>query len=538
MGLADIISFQGNYEEAVLQFKNLLTQYPGDIALMNALGKVLLWQGEYEEGISVLKKSFAFDERRKETAELLSRAYLWSKRFEEGIEFQTGIIKKEKDNFQAVYNIAVLYEAMEKYEEAIKWYEKARDLKKDDPQVNAKLGLLYSRTRKIDQAISSLQRSLKIRENDVENLINLGRVYSWQLRIKESIALYRRALEIDPLNEDAYIGLGRTYFYDGQWDLAKEQFSKALEINPLNKEAFSQIARLRRLMRPSFITSYRYAAYRDYARNSGDLSGKTVRHEVWQTLNHNFSSQLLSEIQYRRIHEKSYEYGDRLYSIKANEYSLYVNSKLNKSLQLRGKLIAGDYKADSDFFTLQNSDLISGFIFLDYIKDKWELNAGFTREPLFPIYRGDELWIEHTDSYGTSLRYHQSEYLSLFTSFYYKKDYSDYKRNDYWLGFDYVLPRFTKIKFEYYFRQITNPQDNLHSGTIIYTDNIDKLTFFSSYNLETSSFFDEVTQIIEVFFYYNLKDYLSVNAGLTYGRNLKEDKDETVELNAYVSYRF
>jgi hypothetical protein len=268
------------------------------------------------------------------------------------------------------------------------------------------------------------------------------------------------------------------------------------------------------------------------------LLGKTVRHEVSETLSHNFSSQLSSEIQYRRIHEKSYDSEDRLYSIKANEYSVYLNSNLNKYLQLRGKLVAGDYKADSDFFTLQNSDLISGFLFLDYIKDKWELNTGFIREPLFPIYRGDELWIEHTDSYGTSLRYHQSEYLSFFTSFYYKKDYSAYKRNDYWVGFDYVLPQFTKIKFEYFFQHITNPQDNLHSGTVIYTDNFNKLTFFSSYNLETSSLFDEVTQIIELFFYYNVRDYLSANAGLTYSRNLKEDKDETVELNAYVSYRF
>jgi tetratricopeptide (TPR) repeat protein len=538
MGLVNIISFQGNYEEAVSRYKSLLNQYPGDIAIMNALGKVLLWQGKYEEGISVLKDSFALDERRTETIELLSRAYLWSKKFEEGIEFQMKINERDKDNFQAVYNIASLYEAMGKYDEAISWYEKALNLKGDDPQLNAKLGLLYSRTSKINQAVTSLQKSLKIRKNDVENLINLGRVYSWQLKIDESIELYNKALRIDPLNQDAYIGLGRAYFYDGQWDLAKEQFSKALEINPLNKEAFSEIARLRSLMMPSLITSYNYFTSRNYSQDSGDLSGKTERHEFSETFSHNFTSWLSSEPQYRQIHEKSYEDGDRLYAIKVDEYSGYLSSKLNKFLQLRGKLVAGRYEAESDFYTLKNRDLISGFVFLDYIMDKWDMNAGFVREPLFPVYKGDEIWIEHTNSYVSSVRYNQTEYLSFFTSFYYKKDYAAYKRNDYWVGFDYILPQFNKIEFEYFFRQITNPQDNMHSATIMYTDDFDKLNLFSSYNLEDSSLFDEITQTIELFFYYDVKDNVSANAGVTHSKNLKSDKDEALEINAYVSYRF
>jgi hypothetical protein len=255
-------------------------------------------------------------------------------------------------------------------------------------------------------------------------------------------------------------------------------------------------------------------------------------------LSHTFSSRLSSEIQYRQIHEKSYEDGDRLYTIKVNEYSGYLSSKLNKSLQFRGKLVAGRYEADSDFYTLQNKDLLSGFVFLDYVRDKWDMNTGFIREPLYPVYEGDDIWIKHTNSYGSSLRYNQTEYLSFFTSFYYKKDYSAYKRNDYWVGVDYTLPQFRKIEFEYFFRHITNPQDNLHSATIIYTDDFDNLNFFSSYNLEDSSLFDEITQTIELFFYYDVKDNVSANAGVAYSRNLKSDKDEAVEINAYVSYRF
>ncbi len=537
-GLVDIISFQGNYGEAVSKYRSLLAQYPEDIDLMNTLGKVLLWQGEYGEGISILEKSFILDERRKETVELLSQGFLWSKRFSEGIEFQKRIIEKSQDDFQATYNIAALYEAMGKYDQAIVWYEKAAELKRDDPQVNAKLGLLYSRTNKIDQAVTSFQRSLKIRENDVDNLINLGRVYSWEKRINESIGLYQKALVLDPLNQDAHIGLGRTYYYNGQWDLAEEQFRKVLEINPLNKEAFTEIARIRSLMRPSLITSYRYFSFRNYSSDSDELIGKSFRHEVFETLSHNFSSALSGEIQYRRIHEKSYESGERLYSMKADEYSGYLSARLNKYLQVRGKLIAGTYKVESDFYTLKNRDLLSGFVILDYSKDKWDINANFIREPLFPVYEGDELWIKHTNSYGGSLRYNYSEDLSFFTTFNYKKDYASYKRNDYWAGFDYVLPRFKKLEFEYFFRHLTNPQDNLHSASLIYTDAFEKLNYFSSYNLESSSLFNEITQTINLFFYYDLKDNISANAGLAYSRNLKSDKDEALEINAYISYRF
>jgi len=539
MLLSNMLAAQGYYESAIGHYKKMLKKYPDDVELLNGLGKVLSWKGDYDNSIITLKKTIQIDPVNTEAIDSLARIYRWSKRYNEGIQLQQKILEQNKLNTKAFMEIALLYEMQGDYKKAIEWYEKAK-VSATDPQINARLGLLYSKSGQVNEAITTLQKVLKEQDNDVESLINLGRVYSWKLKIKEAIELYKQAIILDPDNQEAYIGLGRTYFYDDNWPLAEVQFKKVLEINPLNKEAASELQRINSLKKPRLRSRYNYFSYESKDEAIIGYTGKISRYEIDETVDMYFSPYLSGGIQVKIISEKLFTNNEKRYGLNVSEYAFIINNKFNNQMNLKGKLIAGMYKdnGSKNYILKNDKSLFTGFFLLQYDMDKWFFTMNLAQEPLYPVIRGNDLFIKYYTNTGFSAQYDVMDNLNLLVSLFYKNFYYRYKRNDYNLAAEYTLPFLKQCEVGYSYRFLTEPSDNIYALNTNYKNKFDKLSYSIGYVIENSSYNDILTHAFNVFTYYDINSTIGLNVDINYAIERKGSSNEDFQTKLYTSYQF
>jgi superkiller protein 3 len=204
----------GRFEEAIIEYRKILSTNPNDINVLNKLGYALAHSGKSAEAV-------------KEYEKILN------------IAPQNAII----------HNIlGAVFLQQGKSDEAVAEYRKSLQIKPDDPNVLNALGIVLSQQGKIDEAIAHFEWVLKIKPDWVGPMNNIA----WFLAASEkttahnpdkAVRFAQRACELTNYKNPGLLDtLAVAYAAAGDFSKAIETAEEALELcrtpeqNTLKKE--------------------------------------------------------------------------------------------------------------------------------------------------------------------------------------------------------------------------------------------------------------------------------------------------------------
>ncbi len=189
---------QGQYDEAIAAWKELVAANPDDTRIHNNLGAALALKGRYVEAIPEYEKALELNPQYHAIHNNLGRAQLAAGRPDEAIlSFQKGL----------------------------QYYPESAEL-------HDHLGLALASKGRIAEAEAEFVKALEINPNYADAHHNLGRALAMTGQLDQAIPHFEKAIEINPRFAEAHSDLGRLLVVEGQYDQAKPHLEKALAIKP------------------------------------------------------------------------------------------------------------------------------------------------------------------------------------------------------------------------------------------------------------------------------------------------------------------
>ncbi len=181
--------------DAATSYREASLLAPGDAAVVNSIGVVLLRQKRFQDAIVQFKKAIDLDPAAPE----------------------------------AYANLGAVSDEQADWNEAIKWYQKVLALRGQDRNVRALLNCAfdYEALSTYKKAEELLKKAKAVRPDDPEILTFIGDNLTFQKRWKEAAKSYQEALKLDEKNRFAWRGLGISLSQDDKIDEGIEALEKA-----------------------------------------------------------------------------------------------------------------------------------------------------------------------------------------------------------------------------------------------------------------------------------------------------------------------
>ncbi len=298
--LADILSWEKEYDDAISEYKKALElapddrdtelklarvhvwkgdlagaeevygaiaeKRPDDVEAAALFGQVLTWRKKYGEAEKIFKNALARDDT-PGTRLMYGQAFLYAGDYARAEEIFRGILKDDPDDFDATVSLADTYAYSKRFGRGEELYEKALEIKKD-PAVIRKLADTLSWDRKYKDAVA-LYDAILTEKDDPEarrqkarilgwardhagavreygKLAAAGDTYRlemdakkayWSNRVKKALRDYRELIQREPDNVEGMFDLSQLCSYQSMWDDAVEQYDKILGVYPTHFRA-------------------------------------------------------------------------------------------------------------------------------------------------------------------------------------------------------------------------------------------------------------------------------------------------------------
>ena len=164
-----------------------------------AAGQLAESQGNFENAIAQYREALKLNPNYKDAMFRLGGVYTQTRRYDDAIATWQRYLKLTNQSPQAYSNLALCYETAGRIEEAEQTYKAGIDRDPSAPACRINYGLMLAKQGRTDEAIAQLSSVLR----PAEVHYNLGAVCEQKGKREEAKAYYRKALELDPKLRDA-----------------------------------------------------------------------------------------------------------------------------------------------------------------------------------------------------------------------------------------------------------------------------------------------------------------------------------------------
>jgi tetratricopeptide (TPR) repeat protein len=189
---------KGQYDAAIVEWRELLSTNPDDARIHNNLGTALTWTGRYAEAIPEFEKALELNPQYHTIYNNLGRTLLAAGRSDEVILT---------------------------FEKGLQYYPESADL-------HHHLGLALASKSRLEEAKAEFDKALQINPNHAEAHHNLGRALAFTGQLDQAIPHFEKAIAINPSFAEAHTDLGCALAEAGQFAQAIPRLEKALAIKP------------------------------------------------------------------------------------------------------------------------------------------------------------------------------------------------------------------------------------------------------------------------------------------------------------------
>ncbi len=266
--LADSLSWQGNYSEAITVYLDIFEK-TADFDTLKDLARAYLWDGQFDKARQVVNKALEKNPGDAELNLLYAQVLLYGGDYASAEEIIREIINKEPGNNKAreylgdllsysghyaeaieIYSrVASLtndYTVLEKLARVLSWDRQYREsvetydnvlVKNDDTFIRTQKARVLGWARRYRESIGEYVRAISRVNDPAIELEMLAKKAYWNQRIRKAIDFYSRLLNIDARNSEAAFDLAQIYAYQSMWDKAILEYNRLLHLYPNHFQA-------------------------------------------------------------------------------------------------------------------------------------------------------------------------------------------------------------------------------------------------------------------------------------------------------------
>ncbi len=230
MGLC--YEFQGQPQEAALEYHSSVRKDPGAFAVQMRLGVVSSELGEHASAIKAFSAASRLQPADLQSRYLLALAYSSVRDFDRAAEQYETILKTfldlEPKNTDFYIYLGELYFSQGKFNEGISQFEKILKIQPEDTSALLLVGSYYLEHGKRVQGVEMLKHCVAVDPVNADCLNALGYSYSEDgIKLDEAEDMIGRALLVEPENAAYLDSLGWVYYKQGKFEQALDQLNKA-----------------------------------------------------------------------------------------------------------------------------------------------------------------------------------------------------------------------------------------------------------------------------------------------------------------------
>jgi len=246
LSYATALEAQGEIDQSIKVFKELVEESPSQLELKYELSKLLLGKGKKKEGIEYLNQIEKEIGVTEEISFLKQRIYL----SENNVDGAANEIQKLIDTYPTelkYYGIlADIYLSNDKNKEAIKIYQQMENLDPDNYLVQFSLAEYYRSNQEHEEYWSSIKKAFANPDMGIDDKVKYLLTF-YQIDSKdeankaEAIELCRQIIDAHPKNAKSYALYADFLYFDNQDSAAKEAYKKTIELDSSRFPVWNQL---------------------------------------------------------------------------------------------------------------------------------------------------------------------------------------------------------------------------------------------------------------------------------------------------------
>ena len=200
---------KGQYEAAIVAWRELAASNPDDARIHNNLGTSLARTGKFAEAIAEYERALELNPQ-----------------------------------YHAIHgSLGLALMATGQPDEAIAHFKKALEVYPESADLHNNLGRGLAMKERLDEAMTEFQKAAEIDPQSAEARNNIGRILASKGRLEDAIPYFQKAVEIDPDFAEAHQFLGAALYYArGRIQEALAQWREALRVRPDYLPALNEVA--------------------------------------------------------------------------------------------------------------------------------------------------------------------------------------------------------------------------------------------------------------------------------------------------------
>jgi len=222
-----------NYEEAIVQMKKAILNFPDDFVNNLILGLSLSQQKDLEGAARALEQAVRINPNDLTALHAYGFTLNQLKRNDAALVYLEKALFLDPENIQVIGTMGLIYDSMKNYEMSDSLYERA--LLTDSTDILISNNYAYSlseRGVKLDRALALVEFALKGDPDNSSYLDTMGWVLFKLGNYSEAIEYIKKAIEFDNSNATLYDHLADIYAKMNDNTKAIELYEKSLELDP------------------------------------------------------------------------------------------------------------------------------------------------------------------------------------------------------------------------------------------------------------------------------------------------------------------
>lgn len=157
--LAQALSYLKRYDESLAEFRKVLAERPGDVAVRQDYGQVLLWAGRVDEAYAELN-AVPREQLKPEAAVALADTLVARKDYPGAERIFMAQLQRAPDDQLTRLKLAEILSWTKRYDESLALYREILTARPDDIQVRRRYALVLLWSGRSDEAAGELRRTL------------------------------------------------------------------------------------------------------------------------------------------------------------------------------------------------------------------------------------------------------------------------------------------------------------------------------------------------------------------------------------------
>ncbi len=242
--LADAYRGLKRYDEALSEYRTILSENPQDVRMLVDSGRVLAEKGDVPGAKTAYERALSVHPNHTPALSSLGDIYYAEGDFERAEQYYRQILQDRPAHWNSLVAVATILRERGDNHSAKEFFRRAIEVRPDDLDSYLELAWVQFIDGERDASLATLATAAGRFPDEPRIHLSRGDVLFAMGRLEEAERSYRSSLRLAPQAVEGHLGLGRIAARRGSMGEARRLFEQALAINPSHGPALEELHKL------------------------------------------------------------------------------------------------------------------------------------------------------------------------------------------------------------------------------------------------------------------------------------------------------